>query len=89
MLLIIKRFSAELHLILNFYQPAALNDILPVELQLSITGMTVGPHLGPEHCIIEQETQQLPTSDPSYRRSLLVEVREGERERERERQHRS
>ena len=56
--------------------------ILPVELQLSITGMTVGPTLGPEHCIIEQETQELPHSDPSYRRSLLVEVREGERERE-------
>ena len=84
MLLIIKKFSAELHLIVNFYQPAALNDILPVELQLSITGMTVGPTLGPEHCIIEQETvSQLPHSDPSYRRSLLVEVREGEREKER------
>ena len=61
--------------------PGALNDILPVELQLSITGMTVGPTLGPEHCIIEQESiSQLPHSDPSYRRSLLVEVREGERE---------
>ena len=60
--------------------------ILPVELQLSITGMTVGPTLGPEHCIIGQETQQLPHSDPSYRRSLLVEVREVEREIERERQ---
>ena len=43
--------------------------------------MTVGPTLGPEHCIIEQETPELPHSDPAYRRSLLVEVREGERER--------
>ena len=56
--------------------------IFPVELQLSITGMTVGPTLGPEHCIIGQETQQLPHSDPSYRRSLLVEVREVERKKE-------
>ena len=44
--------------------------------------MTVGPTLGPEHCIIGQETQQLPHSDPSYRRSLLVEVREVERKKE-------
>ena len=56
-------------------------DYISLELQLSITGMTVGPTLGPEHCIIEQqEAQALPHSDSSYRRSLLVEVRgrEGE-----------
>lgn len=67
---LIMKITPKSYLIVNLLQvsPAAPNYISLVELQLSITGMTVGPTLGSSHCIVDQ-------TDSSFRRSLLVEVR--------------